>query len=80
MGQKGLFDNIVVRILLGLLLIVTLIGLIIVDLYIEKHGYLGFDGAPSFSAAFGFVSCVALVLIARLVRPLLMRGEDYYDD
>ena len=28
---------------------------------------------------FGFVACVALVLIAKQLRKVLMRREDYYD-
>ena len=32
-----------------------------------------------FYAGYGFVACVLLVLIAKEMRKLLMRREDYYD-
>ncbi len=36
---------------------------------------------PQFYAIFGFVACVVLVLIAKyILRPLVMREEDYYDN
>jgi len=38
-----------------------------------------FDGWPGFAAAFGFLSCFALVLIAKLIGLLLKRPDDYYD-
>ena len=34
-----------------------------------------------FYAVFGFVACVVLVLVAKyILRPLVMRKENYYDD
>ena len=37
-------------------------------------------GNVGFYAVFGFVACVALVLAAKhVLRPIIMRGEDYYD-
>ncbi len=37
------------------------------------------EGWPGFYAAYGFVACVLLVLTAKEMRKVLMRGEDYYD-
>ena len=51
-----------------------------VDFFVDKHPHYSFDGAPSFSAAYGFISCVLLVLVAKVLRMLLMKDEDYYDD
>lgn len=58
----------------------SLVVLLILDLFVEKHSVFGFDSVPSFSAAYGFISCVLLVLVARVLRMMLMRDEDYYDD
>jgi hypothetical protein len=33
-----------------------------------------------FYAIYGFVACVILVLVAKEMRKLVMRDEDYYDD
>jgi len=38
------------------------------------------EALPGFYALFGFVACVVLVLIAKEMRKVLMRDEDYYDD
>lgn len=57
----------------------SLIILVIVDIFIHKHGYFGFDEYPSFYGAFGFIACVLLVLAARFIlRPIVKRKEDYY--
>ncbi len=46
------------------------------------HRHIGFDWEriPAFYALYGFVACVLLVLIAKQMRKILMRGEDYYGD
>lgn len=59
---------------------ISLILLIIIDLFIPKHPYFAYEGFPSFYATFGFVACVLLVLAAKFIlRPIVKRREDYYD-
>lgn len=41
--------------------------------------YFGIDGWPGFAAAFGFLCCLILVLVAKLLGRLLKRPDDYYD-
>ncbi len=77
--KRGWFDKkenltLFLRIFYG-----SLVLLLVLDLFVEKHSVFGFDGAPSFSAVYGFISCVLLVLIAKILRMLLMKDEDYYD-
>jgi hypothetical protein len=48
----------------------------VVDL---RHGETWWEGLPGFYAFYGFLACVALVLIAKNMRRVLMRDEDYYD-
>ncbi|WP_201783833.1 hypothetical protein [Thermodesulfovibrio aggregans] len=58
-----------------------LVILILIDPFIHKHAYFGFDEYPSFYGAYGLVACIILVLAAKyILRPIVMRGEDYYDD
>lgn len=46
----------------------------------DKHPYFQWEQWPGFYAVFGFVACVLLVLVSRyLLRPLVMRDEDYYE-
>ncbi len=59
----------------------SLMILVIIDLFVHKHPYFGFDGRPSFYGAFGFVACVILVLAARFIlRPIVKRKEGHYND
>ena len=47
----------------------------------DKHPYLRWEKWPGFYAVYGFVACVVLVLISKhVLRPLVMRDEDYYDN
>ena len=60
---------------------IVIIGVLAVlaDLTYEKHGHLPIENWIGFHAAYGFISCVALVFAARGLRRILMRDEDYYD-
>jgi hypothetical protein len=46
------------------------------------HRHIGFDWEkiPAFYAIYGFVACVLLVVLAKKMRSVLMREEDYYDE
>jgi hypothetical protein len=54
-------------------------ALIAADLAIHRHAETAFDGWFGFYGLYGFVACVALVLAAKGLRRIVMRGEDYYD-
>ena len=41
--------------------------------------YFGIDDWPGFAAVFGFLSCVLMVLLAKLLGSVLKRRDDYYD-
>lgn len=45
----------------------------------HAHHVFAIEGVPLFYPAYGFVACVLLVLVAKQLRRVLMRGEDYYD-
>lgn len=46
----------------------------------DKHPHFRWEQWPGFYAVYGFVACVLLVLVAKhVLRPLVMRGEDYYE-
>ncbi len=53
----------------------------VLDLVIKRSAEYGFEKFPSFFSVYGFVACVVLVLVAKFVlRPIVKRKEDYYDD
>ncbi|MCF8029109.1 MAG: hypothetical protein K9K81_12150 [Desulfobacteraceae bacterium] len=54
--------------------------LLIADFFIHKHAAFGWEAYPDFFAAYGFISCVLLIYIAKLLRRLIKRSEDYYRD
>ena len=55
--------------------------LLIVDIFYHKHAIFAWEGYFGFYSVYGFVACVILVILAKYVlRPIVMRKEDYYDD
>jgi hypothetical protein len=46
---------------------------------LEHHGEFWWSGIYGFFALFGFVACLAIIVVAKFVLgPLLQRDEDYY--
>lgn len=64
-----------IRIFLGICVVMLLL-----DLVFHRHELFTWEGWFGFYGFFGFVACVTLVLVAREMRKVLMRKEDYYDD
>lgn len=58
---------------------VICILLVVVDFIVHRHVYHTWENVPAFYAIYGFVGCVILVLIAKLMRKVIMKEEDYYD-
>ncbi|MFP4038986.1 MAG: hypothetical protein ACOCPQ_04380 [Desulfosudaceae bacterium] len=58
---------------------ISLVVLLIIDFFVSKHPAFGWDGYPNFLAAYGFISCVLLIYVAKLLRYWLRRDENYYD-
>jgi len=61
-------------------LVVICAACVLLDFFYEKHGHLSFENIPGFHAAYGFISCVLLVIAATQMRRFVKRDEDYYDD
>ena len=57
---------------------VVLAVLVGLQLVIKVKGYFGVDDWFGFGAAFGFLSCLAMVLVAKALGVLLKRPQDYY--
>ena len=54
--------------------------LLLAELFIDKHGEVEIEHVFGFHGFYGLIACVALVLAAKLLRHLLIRPENYYDD
>lgn len=58
---------------------ISLCALLIVDFLIPKHGHFPWETVPEFFAVYGFIGCVGLIFIAKILRWVVKRKEDYYD-
>ena len=58
---------------------ISLMLLMIVDFFVPKHGHFPWEEAYAFYAVYGFIGCVSLIFIAKGLRWLVKRREDYYD-
>ncbi len=68
-----------VRRLLGIFYALCVL-LVIADFLVHRHIGFSWEKIPAFYALYGFVACVLLVILAREMRKLVMRKEDYYDE
>ncbi|MBF0590135.1 MAG: hypothetical protein HQL53_13520 [Magnetococcales bacterium] len=78
-GKQYLFDNpknvrFVVRALVGICLLLFLL-----DAVLYRHLVHPWEGIFGFYAIYGFVGCVLLVLLAKEMRQVVMRAEDFYE-
>jgi len=78
--KQYLFDNPrnVSRLLLGFYIICGC--LFLADFFVHRHTVHPWESLPGFYSLYGFIACVVLVLIAKEMRKVLMRSEDYYEE
>lgn len=65
--------------ILWIVFIIVLALTVVPDPFIHQHDYFGIEDSFGFFAWFGFLSCVAMVLLAKLMGFVLKRKEEYYD-
>ena len=53
---------------------------VLVESGVAVHGHFGLDATFGFNAWYGFVTCVAMVLIAKALGSVLKRDDRYYDE
>jgi len=53
---------------------------IIAEFFVHRHVDHPWEGLFAFYGFYGFGACVILVLLAKELRKLIMRKEDYYDE
>lgn len=59
---------------------VVLALLVLPDFFMHKHTlFSSVEGWPGFYALFGFISCVVIIVVSKLLGFALKRKEDYYD-
>ena len=77
--KTHLFDNPrnVTRLLRSFYIICAI--LFVADFIVHRHSVHPWEDFSGFYAIYGFVACVLLVVIAKEMRKVLMRKENYYD-
>lgn len=58
---------------------ISLVVLLVADFFVHKHADFPWEGTTNFFAVYGYVSCVLLIFIAKLMRIFIKRDEKYYD-
>ena len=64
-------------------IVYALVGVCVLLFFLDatyvKHGHFAIEHLFGFYGVYGFVVCVGLVLVAKWMRVILMRPEDYYE-
>ena len=66
--------------LLWIVFIAVLALTLFPDFFIHPHAYFGIDGSFGFFAWYGFVTCAAMVAVAKVLGIFLKRKDTYYDN
>ena len=54
-------------------------ALLVADFIVHRHIYHPWERLPGFYPIYGWVGIVLLVLVAKQLRKVVMRDEEYYD-
>ena len=65
---------------LWVLFILVLAFTVFVELSVELHGHFGIDESFGFHAWYGFFTCVAMIVGAKVLGIFLKRRDTYYDE
>lgn len=60
--------------------IVILALTVLAEIVIALHPHFEIEALFGFHALFGFLSCIAIVVFAKLLGILIKRKDDYYDE
>jgi len=63
------------------LAVVALAEIVLARIFHHGESHFWFEDFPAWGSLYGFISCVAIIVVSKLIGKLwLMRREDYYDD
>ena len=63
-----------------LVLLILAFVLFVLEFFVHRHAEIDIENFFLFPALYAFVICVAIVLGGIVLRKLVMRREDYYDN
>ena len=61
------------------LAVVALVEIVLPRIFHGGESHFSFEDFPAWGSLYGFVSCVAIIVVSKLIGKLCMRREDYYD-
>lgn len=50
------------------------------DFVINQHGEFGIEGSFAFYAWYGFLTCVGMIVVSKVLGSVLKRRDTYFDD
>ncbi len=59
--------------------VAILAATVLVQAVVPVYGHFGLDGWLGFNAAYGLLTCVAMIVVAKLLGIFLKRRDRYYD-
>jgi len=63
------------------LAVIALAEIILPLIFHDEKSHFSFEDFPAWGSIYGLLSCVAIIVVSKLIGKLwLMRREDYYDD
>lgn len=60
--------------------IIVLAATVVADFAIHRHTFFVIDGTFGYYAWFGFIACVVLIFLAKLLGFIIKRQDDYYEN
>ncbi len=64
---------------LWIVFIAILVATVVAGFFVHQHEVFGIEDSFAFYAWYGFITCVGMVVFAKLLGLLLKRPEDYYE-
>ena len=65
---------------LWIIFIAILTITVVAGLFVHQHESFGIEDSFGFFAWYGFITCIAMVIFAKILGFFLKRPENYYDD
>jgi len=65
---------------LWMIFIALLVVTVVAGFFVHQHDHFGIEDSVGFFAWYGFITCVGMVIFAKLLGVFLKRPDDYYDN
>jgi len=65
---------------LWMIFIAILLATLVAGLFVHQHDYFGIEDSFAFYGWYGFITCIGMVIFAKLLGIFLKRPENYYDN